>query len=71
MLVSSGELTCDEPEQTWAGEGLGKRCAGCLQPIRAPEVEFEVMLPDGRTFVLHQACHEIWLDVCEALGKPS
>ena len=70
-LVGSGELTCDEPDQTWAGEGLGKRCAACLEPIRPPQIEFEVDLPGGRTYVLHQRCHEMWLEVCAEEAKPS
>ena len=68
MLVQDGDLTCDEPEQTWAGTAQeSKQCAGCLEPILAPQIEYEVALPSGRTMFLHARCHAIWLDVCDEL----
>jgi hypothetical protein len=72
-LVESGDMTCDEPDQTWAGQGMGKRCAGCFEPIVPPQIEFEVQLPppDGRTFVLHERCHAIWVEVCDDLRPAS
>ena len=65
MLVSTGELTCDEPEQSWAGRAQGKRCAGCLEDIVPPQIEFEVELPNFRRVFLHQRCYDMWLEVCD------
>ena len=58
-------VACAEPEVTWAAEGLGARCAGCLEPIHPPQVEVDGWMPDGRLLVLHEACYRLWLEVCE------
>ena len=71
-LITSGDLTCEEPEQTWAGPGEGKPCAGCWQRIPPSETEYEVVLPSGRTVFFHRACHDIWLEECEGIrAKPT
>jgi hypothetical protein len=69
-LIDTGDLPCEDPDQTWAGQGEGKRCSGCWEPITPAAVEYEVELPSGRTVFFHRACHDIWLEECEA-AKPS
>jgi hypothetical protein len=65
-LLDEGALSCEEPEGTWAGHGLGHHCIACEQVISASEFEFEVDLA-GRTFRLHRACYFMWQEECEAM----
>ena len=65
-MGDTGELPCNEPLETWAGNGDGTRCAACLDRIPPRDVEFEVQLPiSGRTIRLHRACYRIWLEECK------
>jgi len=64
-MLDTGELPCDDPGKVWAGNGLGRRCSACLEPIGPSDVEFEVELASGLTLTLHRQCHVIWLDECE------
>ena len=68
-LLSTGEIACDEPEATWAGNGFGKRCSACGEPIRPEEIEFEVDLPSGAHLRLHRHCHALWEDECGAMPR--
>ena len=65
MMLNTGELPCEEPEATWGSNGDGKRCAGCREPIRPDEIEYEVSLTSGALIRLHRQCHAIWLEECE------
>jgi hypothetical protein len=65
-MLKTGQLPCDEPAKTWAGNGGGEYCAGCAEPIARSEIEYEVELRSGLTLRLHRACHDIWLEECEA-----
>ena len=69
-MVTTGELPCDDPAALWGGRGDGKRCAACVEPITAREVEYEVVLSSGKTVLLHPACHRIWLEECEPDTTP-
>ena len=64
-LIAGGDMDCTEPEVTWAADGLGLRCLACFDRIQPPQVEMEVWTADGRLLVLHEACHRLWLEVCE------
>jgi hypothetical protein len=63
-LLESQEITCDDPETVWAGNGTGERCIACSRPIAVTEVEYEVEL-SARTYRLHRACYVIWEEECE------
>ena len=65
-MLRTGDLECDDDTaRVWAGEGAGRRCAACLEPIVPCNVEYEADL-NGRTLYFHPRCHDIWLDVCES-----
>jgi hypothetical protein len=68
QLVKTGEVSCEEPGKTWAGRGSGTHCAGCGEPIRPTEIEFEAELPSGTALRLHRLCHDLWREECEALS---
>jgi hypothetical protein len=68
-LLHTGELPCEEPEATWGSNGNGQRCAGCREPIRVDDVEYEVSLPSGALIRLHRPCHAIWLQECESFTE--
>jgi hypothetical protein len=73
QMVRTGALTCDDPEQTWAGHPTGQRCAICTELITSPKPEYEVELPGGQTLIVDQRCYAIWRDVCdevEPTGAP-
>ena len=63
-MLASGDLLCEEPEETWAGNGDGQRCAACAEPIPPTEIEYEVSVPGGRVFRLHRRCHRLWMEEC-------
>jgi hypothetical protein len=67
-LVEIGVIPCDEPEELWAGRGLGARCIVCEQAIPATTVEYEVELA-GQTLRLHRRCYELWQEECEPLRQ--
>jgi hypothetical protein len=64
-MITTGELPCNDQVALWAGKGDGKRCAACTEPIGVRDVEYEVPLKSGKTILLHQPCHTIWLQECE------
>ena len=68
-MVQTGELPCEEPEATWGSNGDGHRCAGCREPIRSDEIEYEVNLSSGMRIRLHRRCHAIWLQECESFTE--
>jgi hypothetical protein len=67
QMLETGDLPCEEPEKTWAGNGGGDHCAACGEAIRRDEVEFEVDLKSGWTLRLHRGCHDIWIDECHKI----
>jgi hypothetical protein len=69
IMLETGDLPCEDADRTWAGNGDGRRCAGCTEAIAPSEVEFEVDLASGKTIRLHRLCHAIWLEECEPV-KP-
>jgi hypothetical protein len=64
-MLKTGDLECDDAGRVWAGEGAGKRCAGCLEAIVPSSVEYEADL-NRRTLHFHPRCHQIWLEECES-----
>jgi len=63
-LRETADIPCDAPQKTWAGNGQGRRCAGCGDAIHLTEVEYEVDLRSGITLRLHRTCYAIWMEVC-------
>jgi hypothetical protein len=66
-MVKTGEIPCEEPVGSWAGNGDGRRCSACGERVAPDEVEFEVDLPSGATIRLHRRCHAIWMEECDAV----
>lgn len=53
-------LPTGEPVKTWAGHGRGTLCAGCDEPIRPFQIQYELETADKARFPLHQGCHGLW-----------
>jgi hypothetical protein len=66
-MIRTGQLPCDDTERLWGGQGDGKGCMGCLEPILPTDVEYEVDLSSGATIHLHRRCHTIWEKECADL----
>jgi len=58
--LDSGALPVDAPAKMFAGYGKGLCCDGCETKILPVQVEYELELPDGRTFRLHLGCAGLW-----------
>jgi hypothetical protein len=63
-MLSTGNLPCEDPAQTWGGPGEGKHCSACLEPIVPGDIEYEVVLSAGPAIQLHRSCYATWLDEC-------
>jgi len=54
----------DSPEgradQVWAGYDTGKVCSACDLSTTVNDIEYEVDMKNGRTFVFHQPCLTFW-----------
>ena len=64
VMLTTGDLDCDDAARIWAGNGSGKHCVACLAPIAPGGVEYEAEL-NGRPLHFHMRCHQIWLEECE------
>jgi len=59
--VLAGALPKDMPPKIWAGYGSGKVCSACDQIImKALDVEYDVEMDDGGSFLFHQSCLALW-----------
>jgi hypothetical protein len=62
--IANGRLPRHVPERSWGGNGTGRICALCDEPITPDEIEIELeSWIDGeglRTFQFHGACHLMW-----------
>jgi hypothetical protein len=52
----------DGGEKLWVGNGNGRPCDACGEPITAAEREYEIDLPGGRTLRFHGKCLTAWHD---------
>jgi hypothetical protein len=58
--ILAGTLPKDAPVKFFTGYGTGKVCDACDLPTRKTDIEYEVEMEDGRTFVFHQPCLTSW-----------
>jgi hypothetical protein len=65
--MAAGTLPCEDCVVTWYGQGRGRPCAACDQPIRPIDIETECDLPGGVTICFHRACYLLWHDALPKL----
>ena len=56
-----GTLPRDEPTKMWVGNGSGRSCDACGQPITPTDIEYEPDFADPSVQVrFHQKCLDVW-----------
>ena len=55
-----GILPHENPSKLWVSWGSGSLCAGCDEPIRAPQTEYELEFEREPSIRLHAECHGLW-----------
>jgi hypothetical protein len=59
--LDAGTLPLNDPVKLWAGQGSGRLCALCEQPILKSQAEYEPQYDDGLPAVrFHRGCHGLW-----------
>jgi hypothetical protein len=58
--LDAGMLPVNSPVKLWAGEGTGRICAACDEPILKSQVEYEPQYNDGAVIRFHAGCHGLW-----------
>jgi hypothetical protein len=58
--IQAGALPLDTPIKSWGDPGKGHLCDGCDQPILAFQIDYEILLPQGRLLHLHIGCFGVW-----------
>ena len=62
-LLAAGQLPLAEPAGLWGGSGRGERCDLCMQPVREPEIAFDLAFPGAEGEIelhLHGRCRAAW-----------
>jgi len=57
--LARGLLPHEEPPRIWVGNGSGRPCDGCSEPIGHAEQETEIDVVD-RTYRFHDHCLTVW-----------
>jgi hypothetical protein len=60
IAAGSLPIPSDPPDQMWVGNGNGRACDACDQPITDTEFEYETDLPTGQTLRFHRECLQAW-----------
>jgi hypothetical protein len=61
--IIAGILPGEPAAKIWTGEGAGRRCDACGEPIKETEIEIERVA--GRPSVyLHPSCFALWREQC-------
>src|SRR5262245_2298759 len=58
--VRTGLLRCDPCHHASYGQGDGRSCAGCDEPITPSEVEILAAFLDGDSLRFHSTCFDVW-----------
>jgi hypothetical protein len=56
--IGQGLLPRKPFSKMWAGQGTGETCAGCDQPIRPDQIEYE--FGNGGIIRMHLGCAALW-----------
>jgi len=60
-LLASGMLP-PAGGRVFAGQGAGRRCVVCHEPVTSEEVEYELDGGSPENLVCHLACFKVWRD---------
>ena len=59
--LAAGTLPCNAPTKMWVGNGSGRSCDACGQPITPTDIEYEPDFADPSVQVrFHQKCLDVW-----------
>jgi hypothetical protein len=62
-----GELICELPSRTWAGQGNGERCALCDDLIDVDQIAYETCCATRPSVHFHLFCFDVWMTECAGL----
>lgn len=61
--IARGDLPCEPLIRMWGGNGTGRICSLCREPVQPDQIEFEVE-NDGRSLIFHLVCQSVWQLEC-------
>ena len=61
--IAKGELPSEPALRMWGGDGTGRLCSLCREPVQRDQIEFEV--ESGRhNLIFHMVCQSVWQLEC-------
>ena len=61
--IANGELPGEPALRMWGGDGTGRLCSLCREPVQPGQIEFEVE-GDGHSLIFHMVCQSVWQLEC-------
>ncbi|HEY7964477.1 MAG TPA: hypothetical protein VID49_10220 [Steroidobacteraceae bacterium] len=65
--IAKGELPGEPASRMWGGDGTGRHCSLCREPVQPGQIEFEVE-SDGHSLIFHRVCQSVWQLECVSHG---
>ena len=65
--IAKGELPGEPALRMWGGDGTGRHCSLCREPVQPGQIEFEVE-SDGHSLIFHRVCQSVWQLECVSHG---
>ncbi|HYM29158.1 MAG TPA: hypothetical protein VET66_13485 [Steroidobacteraceae bacterium] len=61
--IAKGELPGAPASRMWGGDGTGRLCSLCGEPVQPDQIEFEVE-SHGHSLIFHRVCQSVWQLEC-------
>lgn len=67
--IAKGELPGEPATRMWGGDGTGRLCSLCGEPVQPDQIEFEVESGRGHSLIFHMVCQSVWQLECVNHGQ--